>query len=1105
MPRFYGAARPLAAVLALVAALTLPQAHAQKQKQKQQTPAKDASATAPNPNAPDSIYLSALKWRTIGPEGNRTDAIAGVKGDPNIYYAGSASGGVFKTSDAGAHWEPIFDSQPAQSIGAIAVAESDPNVVWVGTGEAFIRSHISVGWGMFRSNDAGKTWTRAGLENTGRISRIAIDPTNPDRVFVAALGYSYGPQPDRGVFRTLDGGKTWEKVLFVNDSTGAVDVIMDPNNPRILYAGMWQIEIHTWGRESGGKGSGVYKSTDGGTTWKRLENGLPTKPFGKIGLGISAANSKRVYAQIEVGDGVPWHGVPTDTGRLWRSDDAGDTWKLVNSDLQPMGRTAYYSRMGVEPDNANELYFLAGDFTHSLDGGTTMIDLPREQIPRGDHHDIWFDPTNGNRFAVAHDGGVGITTTRGKTWMRIQLPNAQMYHVTVDNRVPYYVYGNKQDGSSFMGPSNSKENFFGFDAGIWRGKWRGVGGGESGWATPDTVDTNVVWSSASGTGSVGGIVTRYDIPTQIVRSVEVWPQFVAGAPAEEAKYRFVWTAPLTISPHDHNIVYTGSQVLHRTTNGGQSWEVMSPDLTKNDKSKQGLSGGLTPDNIGVEYADVIFAIAESPLAKGEIWIGTNDGLVQLTRDNGKTWTNLTANIPKGFPAWGTISNIEVSRFAAGTAYLTVDGHQVNDRDPWVYKTTDYGKTWALIVKGIPKTPLSYAHCVREDPTRKGLLYLGTEGGMYVSVDDGANWQSLQNNLPHAPVYWIAVQPHFHDLVIATYGRGFWILDDLTPLMQWDKGVTAKPVALIKPRDQYRYRAVAEPFSEMDDVTAGKNPPDGAILDFWLQSALKDTLKDSVTISVANASGTVVRTFKTKGKAGLNRAVWDLQGEKTKEAKIRAAPLYSNWFEVKASGVKAPSLQRYSLLQAPGTYKVTVTANGASDSQPLVLLKDPASGGSEQTIAEQMQTNQAIVGDINDAVDQINSLEMVRGQLAGLTDLAGKDSTLAELKNTTEALRDKLVNVEQQLFQMKITGRGQDDVRWSPRITEQLLYLAFNVGDSDYQPTDQAKAVAKVLHDQLAEVKTKIDQLLKQDVPAFNEKLRGKNIHPVVSEGAAGSQ
>jgi len=1060
--------------------------------------AKPPARAAVSRDYPDSSSLTAMHYRYIGPEGNRTDAVAGVKGDPNVYYAGAASGGLWKTIDAGAHWNPIFDDQPAQSIGAIAVAPSDPNVVWVGTGESFIRSHISIGNGMYRSTDAGKTWSHLGLEKTGRIARIAVDPTNPDRALVAALGHAYGPQPERGIFRTVDGGKTWERVLFVNDSTGGIDVLLDPSNPRIAYAAMWQIEIHTWGRTSGGAGSSIWKTTDGGTNWTRLRSGLPTRPFGKVGLGISAAMPERIYAEVETGDGVPRGGVPSDSGRLFRSDNAGKDWKLISSDLQPAGRTAYYDRMGVEPDNPNEAYFLAAAFTKTLDGGTTMIDLPHEQVPRGDHHDIWFDPSNGDRFIVAHDGGLGITTTRGRTWNRIQLPIAQMYHVTVDNRVPYYVYGNKQDGESAMGPSIGKQDFFGTDVGIGRGRWRSVGGGESGWATPDTVDENLVWSSASGSGSVGGIVTQFDVRTDNIHQVEVWPQATTGTPADSVKYRFQWTFPLTISPHDHNTVYVGSQFVHATSDGGHTWATISPDLTRNDKSKQTISGGLTPDNIGVEYGDVVFAIAESPITKGEIWAGTNDGIVQLTRDGGKSWTNVTANIP-GMPPWGTVSNIEASRFADGTAYITVDGHQVNNRDPWVYKTTDFGKSWTLIVNGVPKSPMSYAHVVREDPVRKGLLYLGTENGLYVSFNDGGEWQPLQNDLPHAPVYWLAIQPHFHDLVVATYGRGFYILDDITPLEQWTPALTGKATALLKPRDQYRFRTIADPFTEMDDIVAGKNPPKGAALNYWIKGGAKDTSsKDSVTITIANAAGALVRTLKAPAKPGLNRTFWDLHGEKTKAATIRASPIYEEWFEVEEAGKDAPGVGRYAVLEPPGRYTVTLNYAGTQESQPLVILKDPMSGGSEQAIATQMQTETGIVADIDDAVTQINSLELVRGQLASLEELSEKDTSLADVKKSSEELSEKLVGIEKQLMQMQTTGRGQDAIRWPVQVAEQLLYLAESVGGSDYAPTASQQEVAQVLHARLAKIRAQVDALLKQDVPAFNERLRARSVHPIIS-------
>ena len=1032
----------------------------------------------------DSASTAAFHYRFVGPEGNRITSVAGVNGDQFVYYAGAASGGLWKTTDGGIHWKPIFDGQPVSSIGSVAVAPSDANVVWVGTGEPFIRSHISVGWGMFKSTDAGATWQRAGLENSGRISRIAIDPRDPERVLVAVLGYAYGPQSDRGVYRTTDGGKSWEKVLFVNDSTGAADVIMDPTNPRILYASMWQIELHTWGRESGGAGSGIWKSTDGGTTWKRLTgSGLPTRQVGKIQLAMSAANPQRVYAEIETGDGAPWHGRETDSGHLFRSDDAGATWTMVNPDHQMAGRTAYYDRLGVTPDNADEAYFLAASWTKTLDGGRTMIDPPQAETPAGDHHDIWFDARNGNRFIVSHDGGVSITQNRGKSWLRVSFPVAQMYHVTVDDRVPYWLYGNRQDGPSAAGPSNPKYGvMYGEEEGIPPGIWRTVGGGESGWATPDPVDTNVVWSSGSGFGAGGGIVSLYDWATDIAHEVEVWPALTVGWPAESLKVRVVWDPPLTISPHDHNKVYVGSQFVYVTTDRGVHWKTISPDLTRNDRSRGGFSGGLTPDNIGVEYAGVVKAIAESPKQKGLIWVGTNDGLVQLSKDDGATWTNLTANI-SGLLNWGTISNIEPSRFDAGTAYLTVDGHQVNNRDPWVYKTTDFGKTWTLITTGLAKTPLSYAHVVREDPRRRGLLYLGTEGGLYVSFDDGAHWQSFQSDLPHAPVYWLTVQERFNDLVVATYGRGFYIVDDISPLRSYAPELASKDVHLFAPRATYRFRSTEWPFSTPDHGTSvfGETPPYGAAITFLAKSAAKN---DSASITVADASGAVVRTFKAPVHAGLNRTWWDLTGEKTLEARIRVSPLYAPWVKVGVEGVPAPGLQPYRILQPPGKYTVTVTLGGKSASQPLDVLKDPASGGSEADITSQMALLRSIVADIDTASAVINAIEVVRGQIALQKAQAPKDAKGAALSAAVDSLDKKLLACEWQLRNVRVTGRGQDANRSPVRVAERLVYLAGTVGNSDQAPTVAMRDVAKELHDQLYAAKACADALMAKEVAAF---------------------
>ncbi|MBA4073161.1 MAG: sialidase, partial [Gemmatimonas sp.] len=534
------------------------------------------------------------------PEGNRFSAAAGIPGDPLTYYVGAASGGVWKTTDGGTNWRSLFDDQIVQSIGSIAVARSDKNVVWVGTGEGKIRSHISVGQGVYKSTDAGETWTLTGLEKSARIPRIVVHPQDPNTVLACALGHAYGPQQERGVYRTTDGGGTWTRVLFVDENTGCSDIAMDPSNPRVLFAGMWQLEIHTYGRTSGGPGSGLFVSRDGGTTWTRLKgNGLPTKPVGKVAVAIAHSNPQRVYAMIETGDGIPWNGEPTESGQLWRSEDGGHQWTLISRDRNVMGRAHYYSRMAVATDDEDEAYFLTASFSKSIDGGRTVEVVRRGQAPGGDHHDMWIDPTNANRMIVAHDQGLSISQNRGRTWYRQRLTNAQMYHVTVDNMIPYNVFGNKQDEPTYRGPSNSRLG----GGRILRGQWHAVGGGESGWATPDPTDPNIIWSTASGSGMVGGIVVRFEESRRQFRSVEIWPKQSNG-PAAGVKYRFVWDSPLQISPWDHNTVYVGSQHIHRTRDGGQSWQIISPDLTLNDRSRMGSSGGLTGDNIGVEYAGV---------------------------------------------------------------------------------------------------------------------------------------------------------------------------------------------------------------------------------------------------------------------------------------------------------------------------------------------------------------------------------------------------------------------------------------------------------------------------------------------------------------------
>lgn len=1039
---------------------------------------------------PAADPFSRLRWRFVGPTGNRVTSVAGIPGNPLVYYAGAASGGLWKTVDGGTHWQPVFDDQPVASIGSIAVAPSDPNVVWAGTGEPFIRSHISVGQGIYKSTDAGRTWSLAGLEKTGRVARIAIDPGNPDVVLACAVGHAYGPQPERGVFRTADGGKTWQRTLFVDENTGCSDMAMDPGNPRVVFAGMWQIEIHTWGRDSGGPGSGLFLSRDGGVTWTRLRgNGLPARPVGRIAVAIARSNPARVYAMIETGDGVPWNGKDTDRGQIWRSEDGGETWRMINTDRNAMGRTHYYSRMAVAADNEHETYYLTAAFSKSIDGGATLAAQTGAASPGGDNHDMWIDPSNGDRMAVANDGGVSISVTRGRSWHHIQLPIAQMYHVTTDNEVPYNLFGNEQDDPSYRGPSNSRTG-----ATIPRSMWHAVGGGESGWATPDPADSNIIWSSASGSGTVGGIVVRYDERRRQARNVEVWPDQANGVPAD-LKYRFNWTMPLTISPHDHNRIYVGSQHVHQTTDGGQSWQVISPDLSLNDKTRQQSSGGLTPDNIGVEYASVVFAIAESRLEKGLIWAGTNDGLVQLTRDAGKTWTNVTANIP-GLPPWGTVSNIEPSRYAAGSAYLTVDFHQVNNRDPFVYKTVDYGKTWKGITNGIPRSMLSYAHCVREDPVRRGLLYLGTENGVYVSFDDGENWQPLQNNLPHAPVYWLTVQETFNDLVIATYGRGFWILDDLTPLQQMSAQVQAADAHLFQPSPAWRFRDITDTVSMPDDPTVGENPPYGALISYHL----KAPVPGAVTLTIADARGRTIRTLRGTNTAGVNRIAWDLRSEPTTEVRLRTTPLYAPDVSLGPQGWRSGGAQ-LSLLEPPGTYTVKLRAGGGELTQPLVVKKDPHSEGTEAEIQQQRKMLEQLRADAESAAAMINQMESARAQLQALVKLL--EEREPDVRKEASALEQKLMAIESTLVELRATGRGQDGVRWGAKLYGKIVYLANGLASADNRPTNQQIEVQKILEDRLSEYRGLLDAAVK-DGAAFNEMLKRKNLPIVVWQAGSGT-
>src|SRR3954451_2340686 len=905
----------------------------------------------------------ALSFRFLGPVvGDRIASIAGVPGDPSIYYAGAASGGVWKTTDGGIRWVPVSDSMPVTAIGALAVAPSDPNVVWAGTGEAWaIRDSDVIGDGIYKSMDAGKTWTHMGLDDTGRIGRILIHPTNPDVVFACSIGRITAPQQERGVFRTTDGGQHWERVLFVDENTGCSGLSMDAKNPRTIWAGTWQVEMHPWAMLSGGAGSGVYVSRDGGVKWTKIEApGLPKSPLGKIDVAVAPSDSNRVYALIQT----------KDQGSVWRSDDGGASWRVVNWSRELIGRAGYYIHLVVSPANEDEILISNSSFFQSVDGGQTF----RTVNWGGDNHDIWWDPKDADRLAITHDAGLTLTTQHGRSTQRVQLPIGQIYHVLVDNQVPYYVYGNMQDDGTMRGPARAAESGGPGYNGAGNTWDHGLGGCESGFTVPDPADANVVWATC-----YGNKVTRYDHRTKIARSVAPW-MITLDSPPQDSKYRCHWTAPLAIDPFDSKNVYYGCNVIFKTTTGGQNWQVISPDLSTQDPKYIASSGGLVGDNLGQFAPEVIFAIAPSEVERGLIWAGTNDGKLWYTKDGGAKWNDVSKNVT-GMPPLGVVSKIEPSHFAGGSAYVAVDAHQMDSREPYIFKTTDYGATWRRVNGDLPnKHPLSYVKAVAENPNKAGMIFAGTGHGFFYSTDDGAHWTELAAGLPHAPVSWIVVQKQFHDVAISTYGRGLYVLDDITPLEQATPATTAAAAHLFAPRAAYRWSQRSR-----------------ALIDY----SLKDEPTGTTQLQVVDAEGKIVRELRSTPHAGLNRLTWDLRHEPPRLIAMRTTPPENPhiWEEPRFRGQDTRQVPHWGLEPAqvgpivvPGKYTVKLTVAGQSFSQPIEILKDPKIATSVADLDLSVRLQLRLRDYISAAADMVNAIEVMRKHLEDVSEAYKNDRT-----------------------------------------------------------------------------------------------------------------
>jgi len=1039
--------------------------------------ASEQESATPQEEANEDPHFRGMQYRLIGPfRGGRSLTASGVPGDPNTYYFGATGGGVWKSTDGAMTWLPVFDKQPVSAIGSLAVAPSDPNIVYVGTGEACIRGNISHGDGVYKTVDGGKTWKNMGLRDSRAIGKVIIDPNNADVVFVAALGHPFGPNTERGIFRTRDGGKTWDKVLFKDENTGGIDIAFDPRNSHILFASLWEARRTPWSLSSGGPGSGLYRSNDGGTSWKELTgHGLPKGPYGRIGVAVGA-NSDRVYALIEAKD-----------GGLYRSNDGGENWEFVNGNRAYWQRAWYYMHIIADPQNSNTVYIANVEFYRSTDGGHTFNKV---KVPHGDNHGMWIDPRNPRRMIVSNDGGVTVSVDGGKNWsQQYNQPTAQFYHVTTDTRTPYYVYGSQQDNSSVAIASRADEGRIG------RPDWYQVGGGEAGYIAPYPPDPLIIYA-----GDYEGLITRYDKRTGQLRNIAENPELSDGGGAANLRHRFQWTAPILISPHDPNTLYHAGEKLFRTTDGGGHWEAISPDLTRNDKSKQQVSGGpIDKDDSGTEYYDTIFALAESPLQKGVIWAGTDDGLIHVTRDDGKTWTNIT---PKDLPEWSRISQIDASPHDAGTAYVAVDRHQMDDLHPWIYKTSDYGKSWAKITKGIPDN--TFVRAVREDPKKRGLLFAGTETGVFVSFNDGADWRSLQLNLPTAPVHDLVIKND--DLVLATHGRSFWILDDISPLRQYSGQIDAQDLHLYTPAVALRIQKASDDEAGGEDedmhkpALAGKNPPTGAVIYYFL----KHKPMGEATIEILDASGSVVRKYSSSKKldldepldpddkkpekeikveAGLNRFVWDLRYRGASRV-----PDYYLW-EYK-DGLHGP-------LALPGKYQIRLTVDGKTETAPLEVKLDPRVNTSQADLQKQFDLLMQIRDELSRVYDAVNQIQDVREQVDGLKKRLAKNSSTKSVLTAADGLNGKLVSVRDELSQMKITS-NESSLAYPQRVDSKLAFLAMVVGEgSDSAPTESQYEVFERLKKQADDLLAQWTEVQKTNLADFQKMVAEQNIQAIV--------